>query len=84
MTVKEFLKSIFLAKTGTISSKRICGVLGWLVCIGISIYCTIKVIQAPVVLNSIIIGSVALLGVDSIIRPFGKNKQNSEEDQNEC
>jgi len=44
MTVKEFLKSIFLAKTGTISSKRICGVLGWLVCIGISIYCTIKVI----------------------------------------
>lgn len=61
----EFLKNIVVAHSG-ISSKRVCGVLGWLTCIGILIYCTINVIQAPVMLETFLIACTALLGVDSI------------------
>lgn len=67
MTVRQFCKSIFLAQQGSISSKRICGVIGWFVCLGILIYCTIMVIQAPVMVDSIVIASTTLLGVDSIV-----------------
>ena len=70
MKFKEIMKSIFTATQGSISSKRVCGVLGWVICLGIGIYCTIKVIQAPVIIDSILIGSAALMGVDSIMKPF--------------
>lgn len=66
MTTKQFLKSIFLNQPNSISSKRICGVLGWLLCLGILGYCTYKEIQAPVMIDSIVIASTTLLGVDSI------------------
>ena len=67
MTAKQFLKSIFLNQPNSISSKRICGVLGWLLCLGILGYCTYKDIQAPVMVDTIVITSAALLGVDSIM-----------------
>ncbi len=66
MTTKQFLKSIFLNQPNSISSKRICGVLGWLLCLGVLGYCTYKEIQAPVMIDSIVIASTTLLGVDSI------------------
>lgn len=72
MTTKQFLKSIFLNQPGSISSKRICGVIGWFICLGILIYCTIMVIQAPVMIDSIVIASTALLGVDSITNIWKK------------
>jgi hypothetical protein len=40
MTLKEFFIKLFTAESG-ISSKRFFGALGWLVCLGILIYCTI-------------------------------------------
>lgn len=61
----NFLKQMITAHSG-ISSKRICGVSGWLVCLCAAIYCTIYNTQAPDFLDSIIIASSALLGVDSI------------------
>lgn len=67
MTAKQFLKSIFLNQPNSISSKRICGVLGWLLCLGVLGYCTYKEIQAPVMVDTMIITSAALLGVDSIM-----------------
>ena len=67
MTAKQFLKSIFLNQPNSISSKRICGVLGWLLCLGVLGYCTYKDIQAPVMIDTIVITSAALLGVDSIM-----------------
>lgn len=67
MTAKQFLKSIFLNQPNSISSKRICGVLGWLLCLGVLGYCTYKEIQAPVMVDTIVITSAALLGVDSIM-----------------
>lgn len=63
--MKEFLKSIVTARSG-VSSKRVCGVLGWLTIIGVIIYCTIAVIQAPLIIDTFIIASVTLLGVDSV------------------
>lgn len=72
MTTKQFLKSIFLNQPNSISSKRICGVLGWLLCLGVLWYCTYKEIQAPVMIDTIIISSTALLGVDSITNIWKK------------
>lgn len=60
------LKTIFLANSGGLSSKRVCGVIGWLVCLGIAIYCTICSIQAPLVLETILWCCMGLLGIDSI------------------
>lgn len=79
MTIRQFCKSIFLAQQGSISSKRICGVIGWFVCLGILIYCTIAVIQAPVMIDTIIISSTALLGVDSITNIWKRSKDPPED-----
>lgn len=67
MTTKQFLTSIFLNQPNSISSKRICGALGWLLCLVILGYCTFKQVQAPVMIDSIVIASTTLLGVDSIM-----------------
>ena len=44
--MKEFLTKLITAHTG-ISSKRVCGVLGWVICLGINIGCAIANIEAP-------------------------------------
>ena len=72
MTTKQFLKSIFLNQPNSISSKRICGVLGWLLCLGVLGYCTYKEIQAPVMIDTIVVTSAALLGVDSVTNIWKK------------
>ena len=74
MSIKQIIKSILSSATGSISSKRLCGIIGWLVCLGICIYCTIQVIQAPMLTDSILIGSATLLGVDSVTGIW-KNKR---------
>ena len=59
-----------------ISSKRVCGVIGFLTVIGILIYCTINVIQAPIMIESFMYIICALLGIDSITgiwKKFDKN-----------
>ena len=73
MTTKQFLKSIFLNQPNSISSKRICGVLGWLLCLGVLGYCTYKEIQAPVMIDTIVVTSAALLGVDSVTNIWKKH-----------
>lgn len=83
------IKTVFLADSGGLSSKRICGVLGWIVCLGIAIYCTIAVIQAPLILETILWCCMGLLGIDSVTSIWkklnkddksAKNKRNNEED----
>ena len=44
--MKNFFIKMFTAHSG-LSSKRVCGFLGWLVCLFICIWCTIYVIPAP-------------------------------------
>ena len=65
MKFSEFLKSIVSSHSG-ISSKRTCGVIGWIACIGVLIYCTINVIQAPVMIDTMLFCCMALLGIDSV------------------
>ena len=65
MTLLEFITKIFQSRSG-VSSKRICGFLGWLVCIGICIYCTICVIPAPDIVEYLFVCSSGLLGIDSV------------------
>ncbi len=48
---KEFLKELFASYSGT-SSKRVCGVVGWFVEMGVLIYCTIMMIQAPLMIDT--------------------------------
>lgn len=63
--LKEYIKLIITAHSG-ISSKRVCGVLGFLVIMFVIIFCTVTSIQAPLILDTFIWAVCALLGIDSI------------------
>ena len=63
--MKEFIKQMLRGQSG-ISSKRVCGVLGWLVSIYIIIYCTITNQQSPEIMDTFILGIMGLLGIDSV------------------
>lgn len=63
--IKEYIKLMITSHSG-ISSKRICGVLGFLVITFVVIFCTVTNIQAPVILETFIWAVCMLLGIDSI------------------
>lgn len=63
--MKDFFIKMFTAHSG-LSSKRVCGFLGWIVCLFICIYCTVLVITAPEIIDMLFICSTSLLGIDSI------------------
>ena len=69
--MKDFLIRIFQSHSG-ISSKRVFGGLGFLTCIGILIYCTIMTMQAPIMIDTVLICSMSLLGIDSVTGAFKK------------
>lgn len=76
-----FIKQMFTSHSG-ISSKRVCGVVGWFVAIGVLIYCTIAVIQAPLMIDTFLICVMALLGIDSVTgiwKKFKSDEGNSKE-----
>ena len=61
----KLLKQIITAGSG-VSSKRVCGLLGWLVllvCLG---YATWNSTELPMVTPDFIFGTIVLLGVDSV------------------
>ncbi len=64
--IKRFLKEMLSGFSGRISSKRVCGVLGWFVCLSSFIYCTINAIQAPTMVDILLLSCMGLLGVDSV------------------
>lgn len=74
--IKEFLKLMITSHSG-ISSKRVCGVLGFLVIVFILIYCTILGIQAPVILETFIYAICLLLGIDSVTGIWKNFKQDT-------
>lgn len=65
MKFKEVVLKMIESHSG-VSSKRVCGFLGWMVCLGIIIYCTINNIEAPEIVNNIIYACLGLLGIDSV------------------
>lgn len=58
--------TIFLKDSNGLSSKRICGVIGWAAIIFILLWCTFNQISAPNFFTEFMIGCVTLLGVDSV------------------
>ena len=58
--------TIFLKDSNGLSSKRICGVIGWAAIIFILLWCTLNQVNAPNFFTEFMIGCVTLLGVDSI------------------
>ena len=86
MKLIKWFKDMLDAKS-SVSSKRFCGGLGWLVCIGILIYCTIHVIQAPLITEFFLLSVVGLLGVDSVTSIWknskNKNRSNNVSNKNE-
>lgn len=62
---KNFFIEMVTAHSG-LSSKRICGFLGWVVSLLISIYCTIASKEAPEIVDTIVFSAILLLGVDSV------------------
>lgn len=63
--LKEYIKLMITAHSG-ISSKRVCGVLGFLVIMFVIIFCTVTSIQAPAIMETFIWAVCMLLGIDSI------------------
>lgn len=63
--MKRFIAKIFRSHSG-VSSKRVCGVLGFLTCLGIAVYCTILVVPAPAIVDTILLCCMGLLGIDSV------------------
>lgn len=63
--IKEYLKLMITSHSG-ISSKRVCGVLGFLVIMFVIIFYTVTSIQAPVILETFIWAVCMLLGIDSV------------------
>lgn len=77
MKASEYFQKIFMSRSG-VSSKRIAGFLGWLVCLFVVIYCTILCIQAPVIAEVLFYCSSGLLGIDAIMSPFRKGHERTE------
>lgn len=76
-----FIKGMVTSHSG-ISSKRVCGVLGWIVAIIVLLYCTVHVIQAPLMIDTFLVCCMALLGIDSITGIWKKfdNKQGKKDE----
>lgn len=72
-----FIKGMVTSHSG-ISSKRVCGVLGWIVAIIVLLYCTIHVVQAPLMIDTFLVCCMALLGIDSITGIWKKFDNKSE------
>lgn len=75
------IKSLLVSDKGSLSSKRFCGLLGWIVllcCLG---YASWAGTELPGVTSEFIFGTVALLGVDSVtsIWKTGRNDNNPSE-----
>lgn len=65
MKFKDFLIEMFSSNAG-ISSKRVCGFIGWVVIIGLAIYGTISGKELPECTDTILFCISGLLGLDSI------------------
>lgn len=63
--MKDYILKIFKSHSG-VSSKRVCGVLGFAVCLCIASYCTIYEIEAPKITDTILLCCMGLLSVDSV------------------
>lgn len=71
----NIVKQVFCSPDGRLSSKRVFGGMGWMVCLWVLIHCTLKHVEAPVITEVIVIVSATLMGV-GIFDSYGKKKIN--------
>ena len=74
----KLLKQIITAGSG-VSSKRVCGLLGWLVLLACLGYATWNGTELPLVTPDFIFGTIVLLGVDSVTALWKKGPKMSPE-----
>ena len=73
--VSEFIKSMLQSPNGDIiSSKRACGLIGFINTLLVNDYCAIVHAEAPAITETIAILSAALLGV-GILEPYFSHKK---------
>lgn len=84
----NIFKSLLSADRSSLSSKRLCGIIGWVTCSVALILCTVWDRQAPDMVTTFIIASSTLLGVDSVTGIWkndnqeNKNTSNCNENEN--
>ena len=66
-------KTIFQKNSGGFSSKRICGVIGWMICLIVLLFAFILGKEVPGYGELIAITSASLLGLDSVTGIWQKN-----------
>lgn len=67
----SILKQIIMSHSG-VSSKRVCGIIGFAVTVFVLLYCTILEVQAPMMIETFIYAICLLLGIDSVTGIFKK------------
>ena len=55
-----------------VSSKRVCGIIGFAVTVFVLLYCTILEVQAPMMIETFIYAICLLLRIDSVTGIFKK------------
>jgi hypothetical protein len=71
MKHSEFWIQLFTGNKA-ISSKRVCGFIGWMISVFICLWCTFKNIEAPQIADMLFICSTSLLGVEAVTSIFHK------------
>lgn len=67
----EFLKEALSSDSNT-SSKRLCGFIGWIVCLICVLFAVFASKESPGVVDTLFIASTSLLGLDSLVSIFKK------------
>ena len=78
--MKKFIMSILSAEKGSVSSKRVCGVLFALTIIFIYIYCSASGKSVPSEIDTLVYGCCILLGVDSVTSIWQKHEKDNSTD----
>lgn len=76
----NIFKSLLSADRCSLSSKRLCGIIGWLCSSAVLIMCTVWDRQAPDMVSTIIYASTAMLGIDSVTDIWKTNSTSKSED----
>lgn len=77
MDCENFFIKMFTAHSG-LSTKRVCGFLGWITCLFICVWCTLHCIPAPEVIDMLFICSTTLMGADTVTSIWKKNINKNE------
>lgn len=72
--MKKEIREVFSGYQNQLSSKRVCGIFGWLILMTAYIYSVIQHIELPEATEYLTWAIVTLLGVDAVTNAFSKHK----------